>query len=311
MKKLLLGLLVAFSVFAVCAQHASAKEVHIGAAMSSFADTGQTYLQDGIRKFDAEHDDVTVTMTDGKDDPAVQLNQVETLIIKGVDALIVVPIDPAAMAPIIELAKDANIPIITANRLAPDDLQKMIDVYVGSESVQAGIMQGEWIASHLKGPSKAGIIRGTSGQEAAEQRTIGVKEVFGESVPVVAEAEGRWDRAKGQDIAENWMQTGLGINILACNNDEMAIGAVLAAQANGLKDEDIIIAGVDATKEGLSYLGKGLDVTIYQDMFQQGYASAEAAYGLVNGQELDKVLWIPFQVVTVGNKAQFLKMYEK
>ena len=71
-------LIIPMAVFAAGQQDDGV--VTIGAAMSSFSDKGQTYLQDGVRAFDAENDDVEVIMTDAKDDPAVQLNQVETRI---------------------------------------------------------------------------------------------------------------------------------------------------------------------------------------------------------------------------------------
>ncbi len=76
--------------------------------MSSFADKWQTYLQDGVRKFDAEHDDGKIMMTDGKDDPAQQLNQIETLLTQGVDAIVIVPVDISTLGPIIAQMKDAG-----------------------------------------------------------------------------------------------------------------------------------------------------------------------------------------------------------
>jgi inositol transport system substrate-binding protein len=286
---------------------AFAQPYKIGAAMSSFADKWQTYLQDGVRKFDAEHADVEIMMTDAKDDPAVQLSQVETLLTQGVDAIVIVPVDISAMGPIIAQVKDAGAKLVVINRLPEAEFMEDIDVYVGSESIQAGIMQAEWVAANMPDGGKVGIIMGPLGQEAAMMRTEGNKQVFAqfENITVDIEAEGRWDRARGQQIAENWLQSGRGLSAIVCNNDEMAIGALLAAEAMGVSDEDVIIAGVDATPDALEYLGKGLDVTVFQSAEGQGYGGADAAYKLLTGQAVDKMYWIPYELVTLENVADF------
>lgn len=281
--------------------------LRIGAAMSSFADKWQTYLQDGVRDFDAEHGDVEITMTDGKDDPALQLSQVENLLTQGMDAIVIVPNDISAMGPIIDLCEKAEVPIIVVNRLPEEQFLSRVDVYVGSDSIDAGIMQGEWVTEALGGAGRVGIIMGPLGHEAAMMRTKGNKDVFAKTnVEVVLEAEGKWDRAQGLEIAENWFQTDEGLDAIICNNDEMAIGALLAAQGIGIADEDIIIAGVDATPDALEYLGKGLDVTVFQSAHGQGYGGAEAAYKILKGEMVDKMYWIPFELVTAENMADYL-----
>lgn len=290
------------------APSAQAQKVKIGAAMSSFADKWQTYLQDGVRKFDAEHDDVEIVMTDGKDDPATQLNQVETLLTQGVQAIVIVPVDISALGPIIQKCKEAKVKLVVVNRLPDKEFLDQIDVYAGSESIQAGIMQAEWVAKKLGDEGgKVGILMGPLGQEAAMMRTQGNKDVFAKFPKIVVdiEAEGKWDRAKGMQIAENWFQGKRGLKAIVSNNDEMAIGALLAAQAAGIKDEDIIIAGVDATPDALEYLGKGLDVTVFQSGPGQGYGGADAAYKLVKGQPVDKMYWIPYELVTVENMDKY------
>lgn len=290
------------------AVNAQAQTIKIGAAMSSFADKWQTYLQDGVRKFDAEHDDVEIVMTDGRDDPAAQLNQVETLLTQGVQAIVIVPVDISAMGPIIQKCKEAKVKLVVVNRLPDKEFLDQVDVYAGSESIQAGIMQAEWVAKNMPDGGKVGILMGPLGQEAAMMRTQGNKDVFAKfpNITIDIEAAGNWDRAKGMQIAENWFQGNRGLKAIVSNNDEMAIGALLAAQAIGIKDEDLIIAGVDATPDALEYLGKGLDVTVFQSGPGQGYGGADAAYKLVKGQPVDKMYWIPYELVTVENIDKYI-----
>lgn len=280
----------------------------IGAAMSSFSDKWQTYLQDGIREFDADHEDVVIQMTDGKDDPALQLSQVETLITQGIDALVIVPVDISALGPIIDATDEADIPIVAVNRLPGDEFISRIDVYVGSDSIDAGLMQAVWVAEAMQPDGgEIAILQGPLGHEAARMRTEGNKQIFADfdNLEIVVEGEGKWDRALGQQVAENWLQAYPNLRAIVSNNDEMAIGALLAAQSSGLSDEDLIIAGVDATPDALQYLGEGLDVTVFQSAYGQGYGGVDAAYKLLTGQSVDKLYWIPYELVTTENKADY------
>jgi inositol transport system substrate-binding protein len=312
MKRIIVILFVLSMLFLPAVVFAAGQQdkgvITIGAAMSSFSDKGQTYLQDGVRKFDAERDDVQILMTDAKDDPAVQLNQIETLLTKGVDVMLIVPVDISALKPVFAKCKADGVKVVIANRLPGEEFNDQYDVYTGSESIQAGILQAEWVAEALQpAGGKVGIIMGPLGQEAARMRTEGNKQVFAKypNIQIVMEAEGKWDRAKGMQIAENWIQSGTKLDAICCNNDEMAIGTLLAAEGANLADKDIIIAGVDATPDALEYLGKGLDVTVFQNMNAQGYNGAAAAYKLAKGEVVEKWDWIPFETVTPENMSNY------
>ncbi len=282
--------------------------IKIGAAMADSSDKWLSYLEDGVRAFGKDHADVELMMTDGKADPAIQLSSVETLLTKGVKAIVIVPVDISAIGPVITKCKEAKVPLIVVNRLPEEKFLKDVDVYVGSESIQAGLMQGEWVAKALGAAGgNVGILTGKSGHEAAIMRTQGNKDVFGKNtnIKIVMEAEGKWDRAQGMQISENWFQANKNLKAIVANNDEMAIGAVLAARSLNIKDEDIIIAGVDATPDALEYLGKGLDVTVFQSAHGQGYGGVEAAYKLIKKEKLEKMQWIPYELVTTENMANY------
>lgn len=309
MRKIVVIMLVCAVVLSAWGTTVQAKDkkIVIGAAASTFADKWLSFLHDGIKKFDEEHEDVKIMMTDGKDDPAVQLNQVETLLTQGVDALMIIPVDISTIGPIINSCKEANVPIVVVNRLPDPEFVEQIDVYVGSESIQAGIMQAEWVVEALPEGGKVAIITGMPGQEAAIMRTEGSKQIFAkyENIEIVAEITGKWDRALGMQVAENLYQGNPDLKAVVCNNDEMAIGALLAAQAIGIKDEELIIAGVDATPDALEFVGQGLDVTVFQSADGQGYGGAKAAYQLVKGETVEKMQWILYELVTVENMADY------
>lgn len=118
------------------------------------------------------------------------------------------------------------------------------------------------------------ILQGQVTNEAAVLRTQGCNDVVGKNpgMKVVATQSGEWDRAKGQAITENWIQSGtLKAGMVVCaNNDEMALGAINALKAGKLLDT-VFVGGVDATSEALAAMQAGdLEVTVFQDAKGQG-----------------------------------------
>lgn len=306
MKKLLLTAVIAASFSNVVL----AKDLVIGAAISTFSDKFPTYMVDSMKEFDEKHDDVEFVFTDANNDVSRLLNNVETFIEQGVSAVILHPIDQQSVRPIAKKLKRAGIPLVIVNRRPLEKDMDLVGSYVGSNEIVAGRMQGEFIAKALDGKEgRVGILEGWLGSDGQVNRTAGNKEIFdkNDNISVLAEQEGKWDRAEGLKITEDWLQTDKKLNVIASNNDEMAIGALLAAQKAGLKDEDLIIVGVDATPDALEYLGKGLDATVFQDAVGQGISGAEAAYKLAKGEAVEKNIDIPFQLVTPENMDKFIK----
>lgn len=285
----------------------------IGAPMPSFADKWLSYLYEGVNEFNDNHDDVRIRMTDANDDPSKMLNDVDNFIDANVDALLVVPTDIAIVKPISKKASRANIPLVIINRLPSESTMKNVDAYVGSESIQAGIIQAESIVGMLDGKQgNVAILMGVLGHEAQINRTEGNKQIFSKhaNINIVAEQEGRWDRAKALQIVEDLLQAHPEINVIVANNDEMAIGALLAAKKSGMTDADLIISGVDATPDALEYLGSGLDSTVFQSAKGQGYKGAEIAYKLAKGEQVQKINWIDFELVLEDQKIEYLYKYQ-
>ena len=311
MKKTLLAVLCGGLL--LTSQAATAKNIVIGAPMVSFADKWQTYLQDAIRDFDAKHDDVEIKLSDANADPARLLNDVETFIDQKVDALLVVPTDPNIVKVIGRKAKKAGIPLIIVNRKSNDEDMQHITSYVGSDEIEGGRIQGDYIVNTLNG--KKGdvvILLGPLGLDAVTKRTQGNKDVFAknQNINIVSEQEGKWERDRGLAIAENVLAANKKINVIVSNNDEMAIGAVLASRKLGFKDEDLLIVGLDATPDALEYLGKGLDATVFQSAQGQGYTGAEMAYLAAKGEKIPAVKWVPFELVTPDMKEQYQAKYK-
>jgi len=108
------------------------------------------------------------------------------------------------------------------------------------------------------------------------------------------------------DLMLNWVTNGESIDIVAANNDEMAIGAIMALQQAGKKDNKVLIGGIDATPDGLKALSSGkMQVTVFQDAVGQGKASVDVAQRMIKGEKLEPYYWIPFELVTPANMQKY------
>ena len=136
-----------------------------------------------------------------------------------------------------------------------------------------------------------------------------------ETAPIhihIAEQTAEWDRAKGMALMENWIQAyGDRIDAVFAQNDEMAMGALLAleqAQAHAARRNKVVLVGVDAIADALQAVRDGrMDATVFQDAKGQGSTAVDIAVKIIRKQPHDKQVYIPFQLVTKDNVAQYLK----
>src|SRR5688500_16163583 len=280
--------------------------IRIGLTMK-FDDLWLTTLRDAMTEYAASQPGVELIAVDSKEDVATQLGQVENFVAQKVDAIIIIPANTDAADPMTKAAQDAGIPLVYVNRL-PSNLPEGV-AYVGSNSIDAGIMQAEWLAEQLGGKGNVVIMNGDLAQEAAQKRTEGEKQVFAKfpDIKIIREDTGNWSRDQGLALMENWLASGDQIDAVASNNDEMAIGAIQAIEAAG-KLGEIIVGGVDASPDALQEMDKGrLDVTVFQNAKGQGEGGIKVAIALAKGEPVEKYTWIPFELVTPENYKNYMQ----
>ena len=305
MKKFLLSgaaLLIA-STLAVAAP------VKVGVSIANFDDTFLTYMMDGMKAYAKAHpNDVQLTFTDAKEDMAKQLDQVENFIVQKMDAIIVVPVDTSATAPMTKNMLAKKIKAVYVNR-NPGNLPDGA-YYVGSEEIVAGRLQMEFLGEKLKGKGNVAILMGKLDNEGALKRTAGNEEVQKNKYPgikILDKQTGQWQRNEGLAKTEDWLNRfGKDLNAILANNDDMALGAIQALKDK--KRTDIIVVGVDATPDALTSVSKGeLAATVFQDAAGQGGGGVEVAMKAAKGEKVAKETWIPFKLVTPANLSQFKK----
>jgi len=310
--KRLVAVLMTVAAFALATPASAAdKKVKIGVTMALFDDVWLTFVRDAMTKWAAGKGDIDLTIVDAKNDTARQVGQVENFLAQKVDAIVILPVDTAATGPMTKAVTAAKIPLVYVNR-KPDNLPKGV-LYCGSDSIDAGKFVGEEVVKALGGKGNVVILMGELQNEAAIKRTEGVKEVLKKSpgIKIIREQTGNWQRTEGRTIMENWLASGDKIDAVASNNDEMALGAVMAIKAAG-KLGKIYVGGTDGSPDALDSLEKGeLNMTVFQDPVGQGEGAVEGAYlaakGKPNPRAKSDIIWIPYQKITPANYKQFKK----
>lgn len=288
---------------------AMAKDIQVGVSMALFDDNFLTIVRTAIQK-EMQKDGVKGQIEDAKGDVSQQLQQVQNFIGQGVDAIIVNPVDTNAVKPIMDQATKANIPLVFVNRRPSAQLTGKM-AFVGSDSELAGRLQMEALAKAMNGKGNIAILLGDLANESTRERTKGVEAVVAKypNIKIVQKQTAKFMRNDAVDVVSNWMTAGDDINAIASNNDEMAIGAL---QALGKNSDNVLIAGVDGTPDALQMIKNGKMVaTVFQDAKGQGEGAVQAAVKLAKGEEVQKIVDIPFQLITKENYAKFASLNQK
>ncbi len=263
---------------------------------------------DNAAKKWAEANGVTYTSYDGNNDASTQLSQVETMIADGVDAIILNPQDADACSACVDAAVEAGIPIIGVNTMVNND---NLTAYVGSQDVSAGEDIMNYMIDYI-GEDEFNIVvlEGPMGQSAQLQRIEGIENVLADypNIKILAQNTANWSRSEAMSLMETWLTTyGDEIDAVVAENDEMALGAREAIEAEG---KDIPCIGIDGITDAVSAVESGkMIASDFQNAEGQIEGALETAVKCVNGEEFEAEVWIPFEMITPDNYADYQNKY--
>ena len=255
-----------------------------------------------------EENGINYVSYDGNNDAATQLSQVETMIADGVDAIILNPQDADACVACVEVAEEAGIPIIGVNTMVNTD---KLTSYVGSQDVSAGEEIMQYMIDYMESEEfNIVVLEGPMGQSAQLQRWEGINNVLAdyEGIEILAYDTANWSRSEAMTLMETWLTTyGDEIDAVVAENDEMALGARQAIEAEGY---DIPCIGIDGITDAVTAIQNGgMIASDFQDAEGQISGAIDAAVAVLNGEEVEKEIWIPFQMITPDNVEEFVDRY--
>jgi inositol transport system substrate-binding protein len=208
--------------------------------------------------------DITITVTDGQNQTPKQTADVETAVIQGVDGIVISPNDVNAMAPAIQAAVDAGVPVVTIDRRV-DNVPGIL-AHVGADNVKGGEAQGNLILKLFPDGAKVMNLQGEPGTSPAIDRNQGLHNVLDavkDKYPIVFENTANFTREKGLSVTESAL-AGMDAPpyVIVAANDDMALGAIEALKARNLT---VAVIGFDALPEAIAAIQQGtLTATIEQ-----------------------------------------------
>jgi inositol transport system substrate-binding protein len=247
---------------------------------------------------------VSVSFADANGDISKQLDQIDNFIAQKVSAIVVVPVDYQGIVPGVEKANKAGIPVIALGIESAGGKT----TFVGSKNLDAGRMQGEFMAKQLPKNAKIVYLQGQPGLYHSKERLEGfTKAMAGRAdVKVLANLPANYDRAEGMKVTEDWVQRFPQFDALIAANDQMALGALQALKAANRKG--VMISGIDGTADALNAIKAG---EMSQSIFQNAKGQAVGAYEVVklamDGKPLPKEMLIPFESIVKDNVDKYGK----
>jgi inositol transport system substrate-binding protein len=281
----------------------------IGVSMALFDDNFLTAVRANMKEHAAQlHADIQ--FEDAQNDIGRQLNQVQNFIAQKVDAIIVTAVDTDATPRLTRLVSQAGIPLVYVNRMPADKQLPARVSFVGSDEAQSGTLQMTEVCRLLQGKGEIVILMGELTNQSTRERTQDILNVIARpqchGIRVLDKQSANWKRTEATDLMSNWLSAGLRPQAVLANDDEMAIGAIQALKQARLLSRTIV-AGIDATADGLAAMKAGdLKVTVFQNAAGQGIAAVDTALKLIRGENVPRVLWVPFELVTPANLPTYL-----
>lgn len=301
----------------------------IGISIYQFADNFMTLYRTELVRYlteDLGFNADNIVVQDGKNDQAEQTNQINNFITDQVDVMILNLVQSSSAPQVTDMCNEAGIPVVYINR-QPDETESdrwaeegIKATYVGADARQSGTFQGEEILETANGGDINGdgkvsyiMVQGDPENIDAQYRTeYSVKALTDAGVEVeeLLLQRGDWDQAKGQQIVQDALtQFGDQVEVVFCNNDAMALGALQAIQAAGRTiGEDIYLVGVDALTDAVQNIVDGnFTGTVFNDYFGQAQGAANLAVSYLKGEDVDPVNMVDYVKVTADNAAEILE----
>lgn len=267
-------------------------DYEIGLSISTLNNPFFVALKEGAEE-QANEMDATLTVADAQNDAAKQVNDVEDMIQKGMDLILINPTDSEAVGAAVQAANDAGIPVITVDRNAETG---EVVAHVASDNVAGGQLAGDYMVELVGEGQKVVELEGIPGASATRDRGQGFNEAIDGKLEVVAKQSANFDRAEGLTVMENILQDNKDIVAVFAHNDEMALGAVQALEAAGMSDVKVI--GFDATDDAVKAVeGETMAATVAQKPAEIGKLGVEAAINHLKGETVEENIPVELELI--------------
>jgi galactofuranose transport system substrate-binding protein len=252
---------------------------------------------------------IKLVVTDAQGQTAKQVADVEDLIARHVNVILLAPREFEGLVPALASAKAAKIPVILVDRAAKGTPGEDYVTLLASNFVEQGRRAGEWLAKQTNGKASIVELSGTPGASVAIDRGKGFRDALATypNMKIIASQTGNFSRATAQGVMQNIAQSlGKQITAVFAQNDEMALGAAQALTAAGLKPgTDVTIVSVDGERAALEAIERGeLGATVESNP-RFGPLAFDTIEKLRKGEALPPMILITDHFFDKSNAKQF------
>ena len=298
---LALALAVAASALALNAQ---AKDLKIGFSQVTLQSPFYVQLRDGAKAAAAKGGDELIFL-DANGDISKQNNDIQDLLTRKVDILIINAVNPDAVGAALDAAKRAKVPVIAVDRA----INAPVATTIGRNNAEMGELSGKALLAALKqrGVTKGKIIeiQGDAGGTVMQERRKGFHTALaGTDFKIIEGPYSEYMRANAVTAMQDLLQAHPDLKAVIAHNDDMAMGALQVLNESGKKN--VLVAGVDGLSEAINAIQNGDQyvATALNDPRYLGEVAIEAARGLVSGKTIPAFVDAGTKVVTKADAAE-------
>jgi galactofuranose transport system substrate-binding protein len=251
-----------------------------------------------------------LVVTDAQGQTAKQVSDVEDLIARRVNVILLAPREYEGLAPALQAAKRAKIPVVLVDRQAAGTAGEDYVTFLGSNFIDQGKRAAEWLAKETNGKANIVELTGTPGSSVAADRAKGFKDEIAKhpGMKIVASQTGDFSRASAQRVMQNIAQSlGSQLTAVYAHNDEMALGAIQALKAAGrTPGTDVKIVSVDGQRAALEAITRGeLGATVESNP-RFGPIAFDTIEKVKRGETVPTKILITDRFFDKSNAAQFV-----
>lgn len=283
--------------------------ITVGFAQVGAESDWRTANSESMKETFSEANGYELIFDDAQQKQENQITAIRNFIQQEVDYIVLAPVTETGWDTVLQEAKDADIPVITVDRMVDVSDDSLFVSYVGGNFQLEGAKACEWLKAYAdaKGIKELNIahIQGTIGASAQIGRTEGVENAAKEyGWNIVAQQTGEFTQAKGQEVMESMLKQHDNINVVYCENDNEAFGAIDAIKAAGKTvgpDGDILVLSFDTVKAGIEATLTGEIICNTECNPLHGPRVAELIQKLEAGEEVDKIAYVDEGIYAYGS----------
>lgn len=246
-----------------------------------------------------------------------QIKAVRSFISQRVDYIVIAPVIEDGWETVLSEAKDAGIPVIIMDRMISVDDDSLYTTHVGTDQNEEGVRAGEWLEAELEKEGRGSeqidivVLQGTKGSSAQRGRSIGFDRVYEthDNWNILTQHDGDFTITKGREEMGRILSQYPDFDVLICQNDDMAIGALEVLKEHGISTGiggDVIVISFDATREGLTCVQDGtINVDVECNPIQ-GEAISNIIKRLEAGEQVEKEYFVEEKVFTIDNVGDYI-----